>query len=209
MPASYSRLPTHNDRDIDEMEAAFDDSDDENIDDQDNEASQRRPLVPRDPATPPHVAQYDFERVDYDYPPPGSPPRPSSFALPTGAAFGNSNGLVPEGPIDRPAPRPRRDWLSRIFPWSASGSRPRAGIGGGSENDGVFANLTSKPTRPMRIEDADGVHIVPEETQAEAPPVCPPTHSSPSYSYLIVICCRAGRRSALVLGNHHPCTLGR
>ena len=112
MSARYAPLPNpHTDPEaIDEMEAAFDDSDDDEDD--------RAPLTSRNGyhslpnaeplphgrdhedfgrsgAQAPAPAAYDFENTDYDYirPPPGSPPGPSSRALPN--EFGNSNGLVP------------------------------------------------------------------------------------------------------------------
>lgn len=124
---------------------------------------------------------YDFER-DYDYPPPGSPPGPSSLALPND--FGNSNGLLPTAPV-RP-PQPRVSFWRRAagallpqhyvrVPMEAPGPRV---VGGGTENDGVFANVAAKPSRGIEITDANGdVHIVPEEVQKETPPVrCPPPH---------------------------------
>ena len=124
---------------------------------------------------------YDFER-DYDYPPPGSPPGPSSLALPND--FGNSNGLLPTAPV-RP-PQPRVSFWRRAagallpqhyvrVPMEAPGPRV---VGGGTENDGVFANVAAKPSRGIEITDANGdVHLVPEEVQKETPPVrCPPPH---------------------------------
>ena len=121
---------------------------------------------------------YDFERDrDYDYPPPGSPPGPSAFALPND--FGNSNGLLPSTAPIMP-PRPRQSLWRRAagallpqhyvpVPSEVPGQRI---IGGGTENDGVFANVAAKPSRPITITDVDGnVHIVPEEVQKETPPV--------------------------------------
>jgi len=184
MPSRYERLPNPaDDDDNDELEAAFDTSDEE--DDEREEADQhiqeQRPLVSREPSrtttstTGASNGQYDFERVDYDYPPPGSPPLPSSSALPTGAAYGNTNGLIPTSPVERPSPRgpAPRTWLSRVIPFYDRlypSQRTQRRVGGGSENDGVFANLMGKPTRARRIEDEEGIHFVPEETQAEAPP---------------------------------------
>jgi hypothetical protein len=185
MPSRYERLPNPaDDDDNDELEAAFDTSDEE--DDEREEADQhiqeQRPLVSREPSrtttstTATSNGQYDFERVDYDYPPPGSPPLPSSSALPAGAAYGNTNGLIPTSPVERPSPRgpTPRTWLSRVIPFYDRlypSQRAQRRVGGGSENDGVFANLMGKPTRARRIEDEEGIHFVPEETQAEAPPV--------------------------------------
>jgi len=194
MPNRYERLPNPaNDPHNDELEAAFDDSGDESDEREEEEfhhnqrVEEQRPLVSRDSSRSTGAAtttttttggHYDFERVDYDYPPPGSPPAPSSTALPANAAYGNTNGLVPTSPIERPAPPPSaatRPFLTRFIPFydrvfpNSAGARERR-VGGGSENDGVFANLMSKPTRARRIEDEEGVHFVPEETQTEAPP---------------------------------------
>jgi hypothetical protein len=145
------------------MDAAFDDSDDEGDD------SESRPLNPA-PTSPrathssrpsAHIpGTYDFENVDYDYPPPGSPPGPSAVALPN--EFGNSNGLVPDTfDVNSAAPGPRRGWFSR----TAAAVLPshyiqRFGMGSrnqviGNNNDGVFANVTAKPTPPIRVQDGN------------------------------------------------------
>jgi hypothetical protein len=117
---------------------------------------------------------YDFER-EYDFPPPGSPPRPSSRALPND--YGNSNGLLPTAPVN--VPKPRQSFFRRAVgailpthyqrvPTDNHSARP---TGGGIENDGVFANVTAKPqaARVVRTEDGD-VHLVPEDNQKESPP---------------------------------------
>lgn len=175
MPSGYSPLPnprTHPDED--EMEAAFEASDDE--DDTDIRTAERRPLNPerrdtqedkettatlnghRRTTSAAVPAAYDFENVDYDFPPPGSPPRPDR-ALPNNS-WGNSNGIVPSGPALRPvsAFSRRRDgfsWISRVLPSSVSqrlnknyenGSRVVVG-----SRDGVFANVTAKPTVANQI----------------------------------------------------------
>ncbi|KAJ7765001.1 hypothetical protein DFH07DRAFT_370765 [Mycena maculata] len=159
-----------------EMDAAFDDSEDEDDD------SESQPLNPA-PTSPQASAfrsatshipgTYDFENVDYDYPPPGSPPGPSATALPNG--YGNSNGLVPSFNVDS-ARGPRPGWFNRtaaaILP---SHYVQRLGLGSspqviGNNNDGVFANVTAKPTAPVRIQDGDSTYLVPEDTRAEPPP---------------------------------------
>ncbi|KAI0324654.1 hypothetical protein GY45DRAFT_1288566 [Cubamyces sp. BRFM 1775] len=142
------------------------------------------------PTTTPNTAAsgvYDFEReydTDYDYarPPPGSPPGPSARALPND--IGNSNGLLPTGPVQ--PPRTRTGPQLRVPFWrKAVGAllpqhyvrvptedvpAPRV-VGGGTENDGVFANVSAKPSKPIRVTDLDGnVHLVPEEVQKETPP---------------------------------------
>ncbi|KAJ6486400.1 hypothetical protein C8R47DRAFT_1128322 [Mycena vitilis] len=172
MSGRYAPLPNpRTDREADnEMDAAFDDSDDE--------GDESRPLNPTHTST--HVSRpstthvpgsYDFENVDYDYPPPGSPPGPSDRALPN--EFGNSNGLVPTFAVNS-APAPRAGWFNR----TAAAVLPshyvqRFGFGPrttaiGNNNDGVFANVTAKPTRPVRVQDGD--HLVPEDTSADVPP---------------------------------------
>lgn len=120
---------------------------------------------------------YDFEReYEYDYPPPGSPPRPSASALPND--IGNSNGVLPSSPVRPSVPRP--SFFRRIagavlpthyvrVPTEAGSSRA---VGGGTENDGVFANVMAKPQAPRVVRTDDGdVHTVPEEVQKEVPPV--------------------------------------
>lgn len=127
-------------------------------------------------AAAPYSGAYDFERA-YDFPPPGSPPPPSSQALPND--YGNSNGLLPTAPLA--IPKPKRSLFQRtlgaILPThyqpvpTQSHSRP---TGGGTENDGVFANVTAKPQAPRVIQGEDGLnYVVPEDSQKETPPVSP------------------------------------
>ncbi|KAG5221558.1 Metal homeostatis protein [Salix suchowensis] len=118
---------------------------------------------------------YDFENVEYDYPPPGSPPLPSAYARPN--EIGNSNGQIPDFELDA-SRRPRGGWLKRTIaaalPASVSqrvGLAPRlpAGVvGGGLNNDGVFANVTAKPAAP-RAEVSDELTSA-EDSRSEAPP---------------------------------------
>ncbi|RDB25568.1 Metal homeostatis protein BSD2 [Hypsizygus marmoreus] len=116
---------------------------------------------------------YDFER-EYDYPPPGSPPRPSSQALPND--YGNSNGLLPTTPA-RPAPAPTPSFFRRavgaLLPshYVRVPTESSRAVGGGTENDGVFANVMAKPQRAQVVHNEDGsVYMVPEENQKEVPP---------------------------------------
>jgi hypothetical protein len=124
---------------------------------------------------------YDFER-DYDVPPPGSPPHPSAVAIPN--EHGNSNGRIPSEPVRPPILQPSflRRTIGAILPThyaplpSGESSHGRT-VGGGTENDGVFANVMAKPSRPRLIHAPDGdVQMVPEETQKEPPPVCTLRH---------------------------------
>jgi hypothetical protein len=177
------------------MDAAFDD------DDKDDDHDETAPLTLHQLPTPvstghyppplppplrvdasstPTTAAYDFER-DYDYPPPGSPP-----SLAFSNDYGNSNGLLPTSPVVRSPPQQQsmslfRRMFGSLLPHSyqrvpGGDGHPR---GGGTDNDGVFANVMAKPAPPISIRGENGdVHIVPEETQEEAPPV----RSFPTFS---------------------------
>jgi len=180
-PLLNSRLGTQAQRDQEEeMAAAFDyseDDDDNDNDDSDNDDNdshnpmETQPLNPqtasnafRFSANPSRTqsatvpSTYDFENVDYDYPPPGSPPIPSSTALPNN--IGNSNGLIPS--FHPAAPPFHMNWLRRtaaailpprlVHKFRIGYYRPSGPVGSGSSNDGVFANVTAKPTAPMRIQ---------------------------------------------------------
>jgi hypothetical protein len=191
MPGRYAPLPNPRaDPDAqNEMEAAFDDSDDEgeqtplhrpNAARSDDEPL-RMPSITAHPGDAAHgrsappPGTYDFENVDYDYPPPGSPPAPSALALPN--SFGNSNGVVPSSSdvtVDTYR-GPRRGWFGRtaaaVLPAhyvtrlgldrerlsTNDGSGSGRVVGGGMGNDGVFANVTAKPTAPMRIQDGEPI----------------------------------------------------
>jgi hypothetical protein len=183
MPAGYERLAAADDQER-ELEAAFEGSDDEG-NDNDNENTPLNRLhggahMSPDPYAPPPVTPpgqmgtYDFER-DYDLPPPGSPPRPSATALPND--IGNSNGQLPSEPIVIPQ---RSSFLRRaldaVVPSQYRRVSSNSGAhGGGTENDGVFANVMAKPNRGKPVVGENGeIHYVPEETSVEAPPVCAP-----------------------------------
>lgn len=167
MSARYAPLPNpQSDMNSNtEMEAAFDDSDDE---DQPLAAQETRPLNPQPshPSTPgpgPGPATYDFENFDYaSFPPPGSPPGPSTRAFSND--WGNSNGLIPStSNIDASSYGPRSTWWRRkaasVLPasyvrrWGLDYEHPQGVVGGGTNNDGVFANVTAKPSRPMQIRE--------------------------------------------------------
>lgn len=186
--AAYAPLPSaHETAEAAErqMEDAFDLSDDE--DDDHGRPEETRPMIPaasataRGPASPsddhsPSNNLYNFE-YDYTMPPPGSPPRPSALAIP-GNIFGNTNGYLPVAEeVIRPAPA-RDGWvrrnLGRLFSQESDTRRP---IGGGTNNDGVFANVVAKPTAPSTTnnlsnaeEGSSNVHVAPEFEQKDAPP---------------------------------------
>ncbi|KAK0209042.1 hypothetical protein DFS33DRAFT_497696 [Desarmillaria ectypa] len=168
MSSHYSRLPNPSVDAQRELEDAFKS---ENEDDGLSH-SERIPLNSSNSNSVPGA--YDFER-DYDYPPPGSPPSPSAFALPNN--IGNTNGQIPVSPVEtRSPPRPSffRRVVGAVLPThyvrvptqSAPSFR-----GGGTENDGVFANVMAKPGRQRVVRAHDGnVHMVPEDIQKEPPP---------------------------------------
>ncbi|KAJ3902137.1 hypothetical protein F5879DRAFT_884260 [Lentinula edodes] len=192
MPARYTALPSHEEVNSRELADAFGSEDEDEMttfqnhhtpqfrDNMDVEAYAGLP-----PATPSAVpGTYDFER-DYDVPPPGSPP-PSSRALPNN--FSNNIGFLPTSPIrhtfDR---RPRNSFFRRIMGAvlpthysqiptedSPESVGPRHYVGGGSDNDGVFANVMAKPAPASEsriVRDPNGnIHLVPEENQKEPPP---------------------------------------
>ena len=203
MPGRYAALssdPRAGEEDVDELEAAFEASDDE--DDEFHDAnSEYRPLNPVNTSTPivPHplgrrdddnidesgeeptrrplhsrshsivvptginngVGAYDFENVnDYDYayrPPPGEPPRADRALV--NNTWGNTNGIIPDfSSMSAPAQRASRrgwEWMQRVLPESlrSKGSRRNRVVGGGLENDGVFANVMAKPAAPVQLTD--------------------------------------------------------
>lgn len=177
MPAGYAALPNPRSHpDEDELEAAFEASDDE--DDRDDRHAESRPLNPArtsgddddddhnnagahplatsnavlsiqtNPQTTSAPGTYNFEAVDYDCPPPGSPP-PNPW--------GNSNGVIPTSPVTRPNRRPGQSWVRRILPARVadrlSGSRQPVVAGRGV--DGVFSNVTAKPSLPRQITEGE------------------------------------------------------
>ncbi|KAH9966097.1 hypothetical protein BC827DRAFT_1153484 [Russula dissimulans] len=181
MSARYAPLPNpHTDPLLnDEMEAAFEDDDDDSND----EHPESRPLNPASYASSaprtPTPGSYDFENFDYaSIPPPGSPPGPSSVAMPNN--IGNSNGRIPPPTDVRPVDAPRSGWFrktaqsilpsSLIHRWNLDYEPTPGIVGGGTNNDGVFANVTAKPSRPVVLRDGDNVYLVPEDSQKETPP---------------------------------------
>ncbi|KAL1730030.1 hypothetical protein EV714DRAFT_250925 [Schizophyllum commune] len=122
---------------------------------------------------------YDFDReYEYDRPPPGSPPAPSARALPND--YGNTNGEIPTAPAQPTPPRPRIGILRRAMgailpthyaPLPQTEVVPAHAVGGGLQNDGVFANVTAKPDRGQLVRATNGeTYVMPEDAQKDTPP---------------------------------------
>lgn len=174
MSAHYSALPNPQSQ-LDterELDDAFDESDgDDDI--ESTPLTQAHQSAVAAERQNPAAGTYDFER-DYDYPPPGSPPRPSAFALPND--IGNSNGHLPTSPVRQSLPRPSffRRALGGILPthYAPVPTDSVIRVGGGVDNDGVFANVMAKPARARTVRTDNGdVHVVPEDSSQDAPPV--------------------------------------
>lgn len=185
MSNRYAPLP--NPRSLPDSERELDEAF-ESDDELDQDHTESTPLVSSRPPASSHTprslslaipspAPYDFERdFDYDRPPPGSPPGPSTVAIPND--IGNSNGLLPSSPVRQSIGRPPifRRMFGALLPQYYSSLPTEAiassrAVGGGTDNDGVFANVTAKPGRAVEVRDTNGdVHFVPEETQKDAPP---------------------------------------
>lgn len=189
----YSRIHPHNrgpsisDRAVEEMEMAFE-SDDEDQHLDTTPLTRNHSAVARNGSSSPTnilgpAPAYDFER-DYDYPPSGSPPG-SSTTL-SGTAVGNSNGIIPTFvPIQTSSStssQSRPSLLRRAVgallpqhyarvPTSETSDASARIVGGGIENDGVFSNVLAKPSAPATVETQDGIQVMPEDAQKDAPPV--------------------------------------
>ena len=189
--APYAPLPTQptqEDADRD-LEDAFGDDEEDTLEstrliNQNHQPGANPPFHGNRPQPIQIPGAYDFER-DYDYtmPPPGSPPRPSATALPND--HGNSNGLVPTSPVISPLRSGQstsgfggffRKAVGSILPthYQALPTQSQSSrvVGGGMQNDGVFANVTAKPAIPAQTVADDGsIFLAPETTQSQAPPV--------------------------------------
>ena len=184
MSTRYLPLPQHAER---EIEDAFDLNDEHNDVDNDNETTPLTVVVhlhhPAQQAQssssfahqsiPNQPQSYDFDR-EYDFPPPGSPPLPSAQARPND--YGNSNGLLPSSPIDRPQRRHPwyRRFLGAVLPsqYQPVATEPLHLSPTGGGNDGVFANVTAKPQPARTVRSDDGqVIVIPEDSQKDVPPV--------------------------------------
>lgn len=155
MSVQYAPLPNpRTDPETDnELDAAFDDPDD----DDDLVPDELRPLNPRSEFSRSSVDHtsltYDFNTpvADWDQPPPGSPPSATPLALPN--SIGNSNGIIPT--FTHTIPHAPTSWWrrataflpSRYVPFGQPRSSGRARVmGGGTGNDGVFSNVSAKPS---------------------------------------------------------------
>lgn len=193
MRTRYASVPSHDEDAEHELEQAFAISDDE---DDDRAHHQNTPLLQhasqgnrqrdeeQETSRTPHTAQsrpvidgrYNFE---YDFPPPGSPPE----ALAGPNHWGNTNGILVTQPVSPPDVQPT--WLTRT--WRRVTGRgetvvPSRPIGGGTINDGVFANLSSRPTGSRSTAGGPGAVRNPSEPESSfhAPEIAP-DDAPPSY----------------------------
>ncbi|TFY67699.1 hypothetical protein EVJ58_g1454 [Rhodofomes roseus] len=171
MPAGYAPLPNpRSEPDADrELEDAFDDHEDDEHSATETSRLTHGHYVDSHPlavdTTAPSAATptsrpgaYDFER-EYEsptFPHPARPHRPpTSPALMTGATRMASCQWPPSH-------------YSRV-PTEPNGAS--APLGGGLDNDGVFANVMAKPGRSVALTNENGeVIMVPEDSQNELPP---------------------------------------
>lgn len=168
-----------------EMDDAFESDDDEQHESTPLTRSHPHTTAANSTVIPNAPGMYDFER-DYDYPPPGSPPPPSALALPN--SYGNSNGSLPSptsvqkyvSNLRVKGPSFFRRAVGAILPThytripTEDAPARTAARGGGMENDGVFANVMAKPAPPrtVTVQGENGeIHVMPEETQKDVPPV--------------------------------------
>ncbi|PSR79016.1 hypothetical protein PHLCEN_2v7203 [Hermanssonia centrifuga] len=181
--ARYAPLPNPRSTIADadrEMREAFElDHDDDDEGDHSESTPLSQSYIPspalRRPPLSVSTPTYDFERdYDYDHPPPGSPPDPAA-ARPNN--YGNSNGNLPSTPVRPNHNHPSffRRVVGAVLPQHyqrlPSEVVSSHAIGGGMNNDGVFANVMAKPSRAVEVQDANGdIYMVPEEVQGQAPP---------------------------------------
>src|SRR5438046_2353704 len=115
MSNRYAPLPNpSSDPDTEnELDAAFDDSDDEEDHPSTSYPLRSRTVSVSQPAVstqPPLPGTYNFE--NYDFPPPGSPPLPPS-TIARSNNHGNSNGHIPSFDVETVAAAPRKGWFRR------------------------------------------------------------------------------------------------
>lgn len=192
MPGRYAPLPTRPSGSNPELDAAFGPDDDDELDSHlppaplaahAAEPESNRETAPSEAAHESDrsavPAPYDFER-DYDYarPPPGSPPptRPSSATV-SGATASSSERPSSFVPTNSSSASRLSFWrraagalLPTHYTHRSSSARPTL-WGGGTENDGVFSNVTAKPSvSPPRADNQQEPYVLPEEEQTVGPP---------------------------------------
>jgi hypothetical protein len=166
MSTRYAPLPNpHTDPLLnDDMEAAFEEDDE---DTNDEHAESRPPNPSASYASPSPVSRtphLEYMTLRTSTMPayhlralPQSPPQ-----QPFRTAFGNSNDLIPS-PSDVWLDEPRSSWFRRatrnVLPNSLAqrfhlDHEPTPTVvGGGTNSDGVFANVAAKPSRPVQFRD--------------------------------------------------------
>ncbi|KAG8823673.1 hypothetical protein FRC17_009257 [Serendipita sp. 399] len=183
----YAALPVQ-DHEEDQLEQAFAGSDNE---DDGNNARDIRPLLTpsvygpqtasRTPRTVNRVTddgQYNFE---YEYgPPPGSPPR--DLAVPN--HWGNTNGVLVTYPVTYDF-NSQDNWFSRTWRSLLGGHHRETAtkVGGGTENDGVFANISQRPIRGETSQsgETNGASDGPQVDERVYAPEYAVTDAPPSY----------------------------
>lgn len=171
-----------------QIEEAFDigeeDHDDQNHDHtpllaRHDAAEGRTPHASRTPITNRPTTSGGLYNFEYDFPPPGSPPADLAIAN----TWGNTNGVIISDPVNYNH-NSRGNWVTRTWRTLTGTGRqaviPEAGrVGGGTNNDGVFSNLSSRPTaritRPSAVvvdgtANDDTIFHAPELTRDDVPP---------------------------------------
>ena len=170
-----------------QIEDAFDISDEDHDEGQNHDntpllarhadAEARTPHTSRTPITRPTTSA-GLCNFDYDFPPSGSPP--ADLAIPN--SWGNTNGVIVSNPVNYNH-NAQGSWVTRVWRRVVGGRQgvdPDVGrIGGGTNNDGVFSNLSSRPTarinRPSTVaqngaEADESIFHAPELARDDAPP---------------------------------------
>jgi len=172
-----------------QIEEAFDIGDDEDHDDENHDhtpllarhdaAEGRTPHASRTPITNRPTTSGGLYNFEYDFPPPGSPPAELAIAN----TWGNTNGVIVSNPINYDH-NSRGNWVTRAWRTLTGSGRqvvvPETGrVGGGTNNDGVFSNLSSRPTARITRPSAvavdgnaadDTIFHAPELARDDVPP---------------------------------------
>jgi len=141
-------------------------------------AEGRTPRTSRTPVTNRPITSNGLYNFEYDFPPPGSPPTNLAIAN----TWGNTNGVVITEPVNY-HPSSRGNWFTRAWRTLTGTGRQAvpegSRIGGGTSNDGVFSNLSSRPiarsARPAAARTGgdsadDSIFYAPELARDDAPP---------------------------------------